>query len=1049
MLSAWLKDPKFQPPRVIAKPYRIFLYIGFSNMSNPWHAFCKELASSPTRPLSPLPCFNSVKIDGLTSVKLGFIPDERLLACRTCGVMFLRDKAESHYDAFNECLSKNTSKSDLLPYHAISLCQKLYEAAQLEEKLSNKRLKADSLRKSKSLRNLSHTNHFESNSVPSTSDCHRKRAKLKPDVLSHQTLVGASLERDKMSSSSSYDRLSSGEVNSPGSGTESSSSAPSKLVENLPDPPSGFPRKGLMEILQEESASSSSKTRRMCGGLAKPLAPHPLNRSVSSLIDLHSQSYPSSPASPPICDRKEATCVSPNGHSTRKKISVRTIQSEHVEIPRIHPAKQAPGESQMHTRMRSQFESCIPHSMSFKRHHVVRNPPPAVETVDLVSNPTPDADPQPPHGYIPSDETAATVLHLEHESRVPMGRSQLMRSNRLLRNGSKTNLSDYVNLAKTEKTWNAPDFSAVSDAWPRNSHMSVVGANHYGAFVDFEPMRSQQAEKRAFSSNLAMYNQGLRSSPDRSVIQPHCVLDRSKDFTSERMHRQSLQNDTVINLLTQCGCVEMGDLRCKNSILCATHTFEEKQRVPRPRDLKVLLQEARQQQQRLIRLHEAPVPAKIRKMASSSIATSTLPTITSTTATAASLMPSPSRGSATPSVQRLPTISNSSVPARRVPVNGITATAVESQPLTGMQQQQQPTILHRRVHHPSSLLRRNQQMWGQEKSTSSFSTANTNSAAFYAPSNASVAPSLLPPPSTSVITKMTRDVGRLGGVSEVQSRVVVNDEREKSITGRSRKSSRSGMRQPASSIHNPYIQHLTAASSNRASSTAVLLRASAANQIAAKLRSAADPRDPTGTTTWMGYNRGANASNLPLTVPASSTTTASRHSNSTATVSGPAAMANPQAFGSNRLIFIGSKALKKAGSGNRLTVVPSLNIIQAAHRHHQQRPQSSSAPPIDSASMHLETPRELIIDVAEEDDDVVADADAESAMAAAELEAAVAASALASEPNHDDSIDHHHQQQQFSRTAGGGTHHKANLRPSLCSVPAGQIPRGMVRRHFP
>lgn len=414
----------------------------------------------------------------------------------------------------------------------------------MEEKLASKRLKAETIRKSKSLRNLSHTNHFESMSVSNT-DRQRKRAKLEPNVLSHPTLAGTSLERDKMSSSSSYDRLSPGEANSPGSGTESSSSAPSKLVENLPDPPSGFPRKGVMEILQEESASSSSKTRRMCGGLTKPLASHPLSRSISSLVNSHSQSYPSSPASPPVCDRKEATCVSPNGHSTRKKISVRTMQSEHVEIPRICPAKQAPEESQMRARMRSQFESCIPHSMSFKRHHVVRKPlhsVESVETVDLVSNPTPDADSQPPHGYIPSDESPATLFHLEQDSRMPMGRSQLMRSNRPLRNSSKTNSFDYVNLAKMEKSWNAADFSADPDAWSRNSHLPIAGTNYYGTFVDFEPMYPQQSEKRTLSSGFAMFHQGLRNSPDHSMVQPRCDLDRSKDFTSERMHRQSLQN---------------------------------------------------------------------------------------------------------------------------------------------------------------------------------------------------------------------------------------------------------------------------------------------------------------------------------------------------------------------------------------------------------------------------------------------------------------------------------------------------------------------------
>ncbi len=34
---------------------------------------------------------------GLHSVKSGFVPDERLLSCKACSVIFLNDKMESHY----------------------------------------------------------------------------------------------------------------------------------------------------------------------------------------------------------------------------------------------------------------------------------------------------------------------------------------------------------------------------------------------------------------------------------------------------------------------------------------------------------------------------------------------------------------------------------------------------------------------------------------------------------------------------------------------------------------------------------------------------------------------------------------------------------------------------------------------------------------------------------------------------------------------------------------------------------------------------------------
>lgn len=36
---------------------------------------------------------------GLHSTKSAFIPDERLLCCKSCGVILLRNKMESHYGA--------------------------------------------------------------------------------------------------------------------------------------------------------------------------------------------------------------------------------------------------------------------------------------------------------------------------------------------------------------------------------------------------------------------------------------------------------------------------------------------------------------------------------------------------------------------------------------------------------------------------------------------------------------------------------------------------------------------------------------------------------------------------------------------------------------------------------------------------------------------------------------------------------------------------------------------------------------------------------------
>ncbi|CAH8482000.1 unnamed protein product [Schistosoma turkestanicum] len=58
--------------------------------------------------------------------------------------------------------------------------------------------------------------------------------------------------------------------------------------------------------------------------------------------------------------------------------------------------------------------------------------------------------------------------------------------------------------------------------------------------------------------------------------------------------------------LTQCGCLEMDDIKCKNSILCTVHTMEEKRRVPRQHDLRYLMREARKKQQILRQVPNTP-----------------------------------------------------------------------------------------------------------------------------------------------------------------------------------------------------------------------------------------------------------------------------------------------------------------------------------------------------------------------------------------------------------------------------------------------------------
>ncbi|KAM3173580.1 hypothetical protein ACTXT7_012234 [Hymenolepis weldensis] len=507
---------------------------------------------SPIRTVSSLHCFNSVKINGLGSVEQAFIPNANLLSCSNCGVLFTRDKAHFHYDISPNCRQTGISKVHTLPYHALEMYQCPCDELQ-QSKRSLKRSKTESMRQKRPVKTSSHPQ-LENNSAAINSNHSRKRPSSKSKITCHPGLVGSSLERDKFSSSSSYDRLSCGEVNSPGSGTESSCSAPSKLVEN---PPSALPVSNLFENLEKDFAPSAPKMRRVGGYNPSQ------SRSVSSLLNDHPQSYPSSPASPHI-DPKEATYVPPSVHSSRKQVSIKTDnQGDHPRArvsSRQPPQQQAPNDSQYHGKMRSQFDSFTLTSFNSKQQnhhnrlpqHCQTSPETnSVETVDLVSDDgSQESDYEIPNFYIPTDKSIS--YHSDQPSQYSLDRQQASRSSSILRNGSKSGLQDYTHLTKIDKSWDPPNLTSSPDFWNSRNYKPVrEGRNYYD---NFESMRSKQADKRA---SYAMHNQTLRNS---SIFE-----QASKDMVLGQSQRQ---NDTEINLLKQCGCVEMGDVRCKNTIFC-------------------------------------------------------------------------------------------------------------------------------------------------------------------------------------------------------------------------------------------------------------------------------------------------------------------------------------------------------------------------------------------------------------------------------------------------------------------------------------------------
>ncbi|TPP64819.1 hypothetical protein FGIG_01087 [Fasciola gigantica] len=116
-------------------------------------------------------------------------------------------------------------------------------------------------------------------------------------------------------------------------------------------------------------------------------------------------------------------------------------------------------------------------------------------------------------------------------------------------------------------------------------------------------------------SELAYMEQGTGCSSWADIPQPsssscrsrgsiQTVAEEDKPF---RISSSSLLNvghemhepgkDNAIDPLTHCGCIVLGNLRCRNSLLCPLHTIEEKRLVPRQRDFRQLILEARERQQ--------------------------------------------------------------------------------------------------------------------------------------------------------------------------------------------------------------------------------------------------------------------------------------------------------------------------------------------------------------------------------------------------------------------------------------------------------------------
>ncbi|VDL92341.1 unnamed protein product [Schistocephalus solidus] len=322
------------------------------------------------------------------------------------------------------------------------------------------------------------------------------------------------VDRDKISSSSSCERLSFGELNSPASpGTESSNSAPSKITEQPIDILQKYSRKGLMEILLEETATLS-KSNRPTGSVASSLN---LSGHLSSPASAsHPQSYPSSPSHVTSATQKERIKNSKRLNKERKPTSNRAIPattSKSVEktLPSGHLNSKT-SISQEDRRFTSQYGQEAVQAGHVRLDSSVKGTldmttGSLTDTIDLISDDSTeiDANGETSETCARSDEISEAVYHLKKDS------SKHQRNMIKQKNGFNMFVSDYLNDV-SEQTWGHPGFLINNGHWSSNEFLPNSDTNYLHDGVKFEE---------------------------------------------------------TVSLLSQCSCVKIDDFHYKNSAICA------------------------------------------------------------------------------------------------------------------------------------------------------------------------------------------------------------------------------------------------------------------------------------------------------------------------------------------------------------------------------------------------------------------------------------------------------------------------------------------------
>ncbi|TNN16102.1 hypothetical protein EWB00_000750, partial [Schistosoma japonicum] len=603
-------------------------------LKNPWESFIFDQTVDTINDTSD--CFNSIKLSHFPFLKSQFSSIDYLIKCEKCNVMLLPESISLHYGNRHTEPSKSVD-SAILPYEAVSWCESQAEIDSKKDRTS-KRTKVAPLKRSK--RGIANSTDATLSSVKAGMPqalivASREGEKSTHEELREPVLLKLAKSDGRVAPS---EEVSKKPLKAPAEKKPSERSVWSVVCPR--DHPSVSNFCELTTKCQLEESRQLGKDMFECRSSFNHSNDSGIGSQTHSVF--HCSSYPPTPSLSP-----HLPSSSPSNVSDDTTLGFSQIRSDIANRPvsRSSHSSSSSGVGifdQHSTDSTNTLPSTVFNVNSAKA--VSSLPLPNIKstpknklkckfpTAYRLNNLTLGSTSQPLFlgGALtqvhPSSEVETAVYHLksshqEFDSKIT--------NNELKRNGfhswitnEQPTSADTVHKADNVRrllTFQRLSTSRNQTVLLQQAPRQIKGIHSAPSFIPQYYQAENSRDSEAFassdsdrftqpnifirpekSSELELINDSSSriNWPSESIISdPSAIMTKN---TSELQEFSDL--DDTFDPLTQCGCLEVDDIKCKNSILCTVHTIEEKRRVPRQHDLRYLMREARKNKQILRQL---------------------------------------------------------------------------------------------------------------------------------------------------------------------------------------------------------------------------------------------------------------------------------------------------------------------------------------------------------------------------------------------------------------------------------------------------------------